>query len=218
MAVRGGGSKWVRTLQGQLMRAIDRERTQWFLRNILPHEPALRGWLARYKRLGLEIDDVIQEAYAILADLETVEEIRFPRAYLFQVARSVIARHVRRARVVSIQTMDDLTQLGHEDEGPSPERAAIDRDQLRQLAQAIASMPAKTQQAFILRRIDGLSQREISARMAISENTVEKHISRGLRFLVDWFGHGGKGRPEVSKEKESEIASSDGRTRNQSVH
>lgn len=200
------------------MRAIDRGRTQWFLRNILPHEPALRSWLARRQPIGLETDDIIQQAYAILADLETVEGIRFPRAYLFQVARSVITSHVRRARVVSIHTMDDLTQLDQADEGPSPERTAIDRDQLRRLAQAIGAMPAKTQEAFILRRVEGLSQREISARMAISENTVEKHISKGLRFLVDWFGHGGKALAEASRERELEIASSDDRARNQSVH
>ena len=203
------------------MRAIDRRRTQWFLRNILPHEPALRGWLARHRPMGLEADDIIQEAYAILADLETVDDIRFPRAYLFQVARSVITRHVRRARVVSIQTIDDLSQLGHADEGPSPERIAIDRDQLRRLAEAIGSMPAKTQEAFVLRRVDGLSQREISVRMAVSENTVEKHISRGLKLLIDWFGHGGNAEAKVSKdsrERETEIASSDGRARNQSVH
>lgn len=200
------------------MRTIDRERTRWFLRNILPHEQALRSWLARRQPLGLEIDDIIQEAYAILADLETVEEIRFPRAYLYQVVRSIITRHVRRARVVSIRTMDDLTALDHADETPSPERIAIDRDQLRRLAEAIASMPDRTQEAFILRRVDGLSQREISARMAISENTVEKHISRGLRFLVDWFGHGGNALAEASKVRESEIVPPDARARIQSVH
>jgi FixJ family two-component response regulator len=43
-------------------------------------------------------------------------------------------------------------------------------------------MPAKAQEAFVMRRIEGLSQREISTRMAISENTVEKHISRGSNF------------------------------------
>lgn len=199
------------------MRAIDRERTRWFLRNILPHEQALRSWLTRRQPLGLEADDIIQEAYAILADLETVEEIRFPRAYLFQVVRSVITRHVRRARVVSIRTIDDLD---HEpaDDYPSPERIAIDRDQLRRLAEAIASMPDRTQEAFVLRRVDGLSQREISARMAISENTVEKHISRGLRFLVDWFGHGGNALAEASRVRDSKSMSLDERARIQSVH
>ncbi|HEY0623222.1 RNA polymerase sigma factor [Sphingomonas sp.] len=200
------------------MRAIDRERTRWFLRNILPHEQALRSWLARRQPIGLEIDDIIQEAYAIFADLETVEDIRFPRAYLFQVARSVITRHVRRARVVSIRTMDDLTDFDPADDYPSPERVAIDRDQLRRLAEAIGAMPERTQEAFVLRRVDGLSQREISARMAISENTVEKHISRGLRFLVDWFGHGGNALAEASRTRDSEIVPADDRARIQSVH
>jgi RNA polymerase sigma factor (sigma-70 family) len=200
------------------MRAIDRERTRWFLRNILPHEPALRSWLSRRCPMGLEADDIIQQTYAIFADLGSVEDIRFPRAYLFQVARSVISKHVRRARVVSIHSMEDLTQLEHADDCPSPERVAIDRDQLRHLAEAIGAMPAKTQEAFVLRRVDGLSQREISARMAISENTVEKHISRGLRFLSDWFGHGGKALPQASSAEDLEIASLDERARNQSVH
>lgn len=200
------------------MRAIDRERTRWFLRNILPHEQGLRNWLARRQPLGLDLDDIIQESYAILADLETVEDIRFPRAYLFQVARSVITRHVRRARVVSIRTMDDLADFDPADDYPSPERIAIDRDQLRRLAEAIASMPGRTQEAFVLRRVDGLSQREISARMAISENTVEKHISRGLRFLVDWFGHGGNALAEASTLRDSESVSLDERARIQSVH
>jgi RNA polymerase sigma-70 factor (ECF subfamily) len=200
------------------MRAIDRKRTQWFLRSILPHEPALRSWLSRRRPLGLEVDDIIQEAYAILADLDRVDDIRFPRAYLFQVARSVIIKHVRRARVVSIHAVEDLLHLDQADDRPSPERVAIDRDELERLALAIGSMPARTQEAFILRRVEGLSQREISARMAISENTVEKHISHGLRFLIDWFGHGGKALPKASRERESEIASSDARARNQSVH
>ncbi|MDQ0251481.1 RNA polymerase sigma-70 factor (ECF subfamily) [Sphingomonas kyeonggiensis] len=200
------------------MHAIDRERTRWFLRNVLPHEPALRSWLGRRQPLGLDVDDIIQESYAILADLDTVEDIRNPRAYLFQVARSVITRHVRRARVVSIHTVEDLGELELADDRPSPEQIAIDRDELGRLAQAIGAMPAKTQEAFMLRRVEGLSQREISARMAISENTVEKHISRGLRFLIDWFGHGGKALAKASREREMEIASFDGRARNQSIH
>ncbi|WP_324749807.1 RNA polymerase sigma factor [Sphingomonas sp. LY54] len=200
------------------MRVIDRERTLWFLRNILPHEPALRNWLARRQSAGLDVDDIIQEAYAILADLESVEGIRHPRAYLFQVARSVITKHVRRARIVSIQAIGDLAQLQLADDSPSPEQVAIARNEWERLVHAIGAMPAKTQQAFILRRVEGLSQREIAARMTISENTVEKHISRGLRFLIDWFGHGGKARVEASKAPPLEIATLDDCARNQSIH
>jgi RNA polymerase sigma factor (sigma-70 family) len=200
------------------MSGADRQRTRWFLRNILPHEQALRGWLSRAAPGGIDPDDIIQEAYTILAELESVEGIVYPRAYMFQVARSVIMRHVRRARIVPIHSVDDLERLEAFDDAASPEQYAIDRDELRQLARAIAAMPLKTREAFILRRVQGLPQRQIAAQMRISENTVETHISRGIQFLIDWFGRSGNRRSQTSRTMEAEIASIDGRTRHQSRH
>lgn len=203
------------------MSGIDRERTRWFLRHILPHEPALKGWLSRRTLPGIDPDDVIQEAYTILAEMESVDTIVYPRAYLFQVARSVITRHVRRARIVSIHAIEDLEQFDQPDDAATPEQYAIDRDELSQLARAIAAMPHKTREAFILRRVEGLPQRQIAAQMRISENTVETHISRGIRFLADWFGGGGNSWSSTSRKirkTESEIAPQDGRARNQWRH
>jgi RNA polymerase sigma-70 factor (ECF subfamily) len=206
------------SVSGSGVNGSDRERARWLLRSVLPHEPALRGWLSRRPLPGLDADDIIQEAYTILAELETVDTIYYPRAYLFQVARSVITRHVRRTRIVPIHAVDDLERFDPPDDAASPEQHAIDRDELRQLARAIAAMPAKTREAFILRRVEGLPQREIAAQMGISENTVETHISRGIRFLIDWFGRGGKASSQTSRQMEPEIAALDGRARNQSRH
>jgi RNA polymerase sigma-70 factor (ECF subfamily) len=200
------------------MDGTDRERARWLLRNILPHEPALRSWLARRPVAGIEPDDIIQESYTILAELEQVDTIRHPRAYLFQVARSVVTRHVRRARIVPIHVVDDLDRLDQPDDAASPEQYAIDRDELNHLARAIAAMPLKTREAFILRRVEGLPQRAIAAQMGISENTVETHISRAIRFLIDWFGRGGKTPPQTSRDMEPEKITFDDRTRRQSQH
>jgi len=200
------------------MSCFDRERTHWFLRNVLPHEPGLRAWLSRKTVVGIDPDDVIQEAYSILAGMESVSAIRFPRAYLFQVARSIITQHVRRARIVSIHAVDDIERLDHPDDAASPEQQAIDRDELRELACAIAAMPERTREAFVLRRVRGLSQKEIASQMRVSENTVEKQISRGIRFLIAWFGDGGRERSQTSRRVNVEIASSDVGTRIQSKH
>ncbi|WP_395397548.1 RNA polymerase sigma factor [Novosphingobium sp. BL-8A] len=200
------------------MSGIERERTRWFLRNMLPHEPALRSWLARKCPAGLEPDDVIQEAYAVIADLPDLQHIRFPRAYLFQVARSVIVRHVRRSRVVPIHAVEDLAHLDFPDDMPSPEQVAFDRDELKRLARAIAAMPERTREAFVLRRVHSFSQREIAERMALSESTVEKHISRGIRFLIERFADRGNAPANASKENDLECISLDGRSGNQSRH
>lgn len=200
------------------MFTIDEERTYWFMRQVLPHEPALRAWLSGKRSAGIDVDDVIQETYTILAAQVSVADIRHPRAYLFQVAQSVVVHHVRRSRIVSIQAADDLDRFNIPDEAASPERIAMDRDELRSLAEAIAAMPRQMRQAFILRRVRGLPQRQVAAQMRLSESTVEKHIARGLRFLIDWFGYGGKAGSQASKVKDLEIATFDGKSRNKSGH
>lgn len=180
----------------------DAARTRWFLKHILPCEPALRGWLAKRGTPGVDIDDIIQETYAVFASMQRVDDIRNPRAYLFQVAHSQVVRSIRKARVVPIQAVEDLGGLDYADEAVTPEQQAIDRDELRRLAETIALMPGKTREAFILRRVRGVPQREIAARMGISESTVEKHIARGIRLLVQRFGSGGSGALRVSRDEE----------------
>jgi RNA polymerase sigma-70 factor (ECF subfamily) len=218
MWIAGGPGVPISLAYGYQMSGFDQERTRWFLRNILPHEPELRAWLSRSTIVGLEPDDVIQQSYAIFAEMERVDTISYPRAYLFQVARSLITRHIRRARIVPLHAIDDIERFDCPDDSPSPEQYAVDRDELRELAHAIAAMPEKMREAFILRRVHGLPQREIASQMNISENTVEKHISRGIRFLIEWFGHGGRERSRGSSSKGVEIASLDADIRIQSKH
>ncbi|MBC7168934.1 MAG: RNA polymerase subunit sigma-24, partial [Phenylobacterium sp.] len=53
------------------MGLVSKERAVWLAQRILPHEPALRAWLSR-RTAGLEVDDIVQETYAILAGLGEV--------------------------------------------------------------------------------------------------------------------------------------------------
>jgi RNA polymerase sigma-70 factor (ECF subfamily) len=68
----------------------------------------------------------------------------------------------------------------------------LERDELRRIAEAIAELPQKTAQIFTLRRVHGLSQRQIAQQLGVPESTVEKHISRGIHLLMARFGRGGK--------------------------
>jgi len=192
----------------------DSGRTRWFVRHILPHEPALRAWLGRRHGAGFDVDDIIQESYALLAERTRLDDILNPRAYLFQVAQSLVIRNLRRARIVPIQAMEDFGHVEFADATATPEESAIDRDELRQLAQAIAAMPEQTREAFVLRRVHDLPQREIARRMQLSESTVEKHISRGIRWLGEWITASLVRTPSPST-LHTETRSTHGRTRKQ---
>jgi RNA polymerase sigma factor (sigma-70 family) len=173
------------------MSSVSDERALWLGRNVLPHEPALRAWLRRRSLQGLEIDDIIQETYTRLISADSVQHVQDAKSYAFQTASSVIIDHLRRMKVVSLASVPDLEYLEVVCEDPSPERQVIDRDELHRLAAAIAALPAKVREVFTLRRVHGLSQREVAHKMGIAESTVEKHMSRGFLIMLDLYRHGG---------------------------
>ena len=168
------------------------ERAIWLGRNVLVHEPALRAWLRRRRLGGLDIDDIIQETYTRLVAAESVAHVHDAKSYTFQIAGSVVIDHLRRMKVVSIASVPDLDYLEVVSDDPSPERQVIDRDELHRLAQMIARLPGKVRDVFTLRRVYGLSQREVAAKLGLSESTVEKHMSRGFLIMLEQFGYGGK--------------------------
>jgi RNA polymerase sigma factor (sigma-70 family) len=171
---------------------IPPDRTEWLARHICPHEPALRRWLSRRPSFRYEIDDIVQESYARLALLPAIDHITNPRAYFFRTAFSVLVNETRRAQVVSIDSLGELDRLDAESQEVPPDVQAESRQELRQVAEAIALLPVKCREAFILRKVHGLSQREAAIHLGISESTVEKHVGRGIRHLVRIFGRGGK--------------------------
>lgn len=173
--------------------AISPRRALWLAERILPHEPALRAWLSSRVGRLVEVDDVVQEAYALIAALEDVDHVRDPRAYLFRVAQSLVLQQVRRARIVSIVALAEVERLDFSRDELTPERHALAGQELRRIGALIAGLPDKCRQAFVLRKIEGLPQREIASRMGVSENTVEKHVGKGLRLLAEAMGTGGDG-------------------------
>jgi RNA polymerase sigma factor (sigma-70 family) len=158
------------------------DRAQWLATYIMPIEPESRGWLRRVAPPGLEVDDVIQEAYKILAGLADVSRIANPRAYFYQVIKSVVSEHLRRASVARGAVANP--QVQPEQEGLTPERIVSGREDLAGLYRAITRLPEPCRTIFIFRKIDNLSQKEIAARLRVSENTVEKQIARGLRIIL----------------------------------
>lgn len=194
------------------------DRVGWLARNILPHEPALRAWLVRRCPADLEIDDIVQETYAILTTIERTDHIDHPRAYFFRTAHNLILQQVRRSRIVPINAVADLEAIDLATDEPSPETQVADRQELQRLADALASLPSRCGEAFRLRKVEGLSQREVAERMKLSENTVEKHIGKALRLLMDELGRGGKPGRRASRAGQGEKAYQDHAARDGQTH
>lgn len=156
----------------------------WVALHILPHEAYVRAWLMRAMRRPSDVDDVIQEAYCQIAELETVAHIRNGRAYFLTAARSMLLQRLRRERVVRIEAITDLDALRMRDEGPSPERVTGARRELERVLGLIAMLPPVCRQVIELRRIHGFSQRETALRLGVTEAVVENNSIRGLKVIL----------------------------------
>lgn len=105
--------------------------------------------------------------------------------FMFKVARNLLIDRVRRGQVVDIETIADLTELDDWIDELSPERIATGRNELRLLQTALDALPERCRQVVSLRKIYGWSQREIALEMGITEDTVERHISNGMRSMAN---------------------------------
>lgn len=166
---------------------IPSEFNTWFVKEILVHERALRGYLSRFFRSISDVEDVVQETYARLLSLNptATATVRNWHAFLFTSARNVAIDRIRRSRVVSLDTLAEMGSKDVLDHTPSVEDALSARQELALLLDTITTLPDRCRKALTLRKLYGLSQRDIAQRLGITESTVEKLVAHGVRLCAE---------------------------------
>ncbi|QJU56513.1 sigma-70 family RNA polymerase sigma factor [Sphingomonas sp. AP4-R1] len=149
----------------------------------------LRFLIARTGDRG-EAEDLLQELW-IKVRQSAGAPVANGRAYLYRIAQNMVVdrlresqRRSRRERLWS----DEAT--GHQPSGVetadvrrNAEEAILDREEIAQLASAIATLPEGARRAFELHKIEGLSHADVAARLGISKSGVEKHMAVAMKYL-----------------------------------
>lgn len=173
---------------------MDDSLDDWFAREILVHEGALVAFLHRAWPNRAEIHDLRQEAYVRVYEAAGKSRPTAPRAFLFTTARHLITDRLRRGRVVSIEPVGDLEALNVLIDEVSPERRLDAHQILHRLVAAFDRLPPRCREVVWLRRVEELPQKEVAARLGISEKTVEKQVAKGVRLLAEHFYGNGQAR------------------------
>jgi RNA polymerase sigma-70 factor (ECF subfamily) len=98
-----------------------------------------------------------------------------------------MADRVRHERVVSIEAVGDIEALNVLVDEISVERRVGAREELKLLARALDLLPRKCREVMWLRRVEGLSQKQVAERLGVGEKTVEQHVSKGGRLLAEYM-------------------------------
>lgn len=163
------------------------ELRDWFRREVLPLEPVLMRFLRRNWRHEDDLADFRQELYANL--YEAARKNGRPaqvRAFVFIAARNLLINSMRRSRVIPIDQVANLSELNVSGvmDMLTPEREASADEDLRRMQTAVNRLPPRCREVLWMRRIEGMSQKEVAAALGIGERTVEEQMRRAMRQLV----------------------------------
>jgi len=146
------------------------------------YEGALRSFFSRRVASRDEVDDLVQEAFARLLTSREQRDVEYPVAYLFRIASNLLSDHRRRQN----------RARGEIEIAPEDARLAIppDQEHARHLADlqarldaALALLPGRCREVFLMRRFRGMTTPDIADALGISHRMVQKHMTRAITHI-----------------------------------
>jgi RNA polymerase sigma factor (sigma-70 family) len=155
---------------------------KWFDKFVAEGRAELTGFLCRILRSSDDAAEVSQEAYlkVYLALRQDTAREHCPKALLYTTARNLAISRLRHQKVIDRSALAVTVNQELQTERRSPEQFASSSEDLRDLLLVVNRLPPKCRKVLLLRMLEGLSQKEIAARLDIAVSTVEKHLAKAL--------------------------------------
>lgn len=131
-----------------------------------------------------DAEDVIQEAYLRVLRYSAEHAVEDRERLLFTAAKNLAVDSRRRQRAREKTAADCVVIAISADDWPSSDEVIDARQRLRRVEAAIALLPPRCREVFLMHRLDGMSYSQIARSRGISVSAVEKHIARAC-LLID---------------------------------
>jgi RNA polymerase sigma-70 factor (ECF subfamily) len=141
---------------------------------------SLKYFISGYVINPQDVDDVCQETFLRTYKSSLEKEIQSPKSFMFRVAKNLIFSDFRRASTQLNEYVEDIDIVDSTIELDDLENNVLAQEKLGVMCEAIAALPNKCRQVVVMRKVYGLSTKDIAVRMNISTSTVSNYITRGM--------------------------------------
>ncbi|MES2697832.1 MAG: RNA polymerase sigma factor [Verrucomicrobiota bacterium] len=165
----------------------DTDQARWFTDEVHAHDGQLRAYLRGSYPSVRDVDDVVQESYLRMWKAKLSHPIASTKSFLFQVARNLAIDTVRKKQSAPTETLVEDAAVSVLEEGTDAATALSRQEKIDLLSAALATLPHRTREIVFLRKFQGTPQREVAARLSVSERTVETQLAKGMKHCADFL-------------------------------
>ena len=148
------------------------------------HRRELLAWLTHRVRDAHAAQDLVQELFVRFLESAALHPVHDARAYLFQMARNLLADQARQSDTRKTTAVDPGDLVEVQDGAPGPDQALAGRQRLTLLTQALEELPELTRRIFVMVRVEELSYQQAADRLQMSTSSIQKHLARALAHVM----------------------------------
>ncbi len=143
------------------------------------YRQGLRRYLQRLAKSGDDVDDIVQETFFRALQGDRLANVSNPGAFLFKTAHNL---YIDRYRKQKLEQGFAQQETGFTSSVPEDVEMHYS-EMVLAYQHALAELPERCRQVFLLRRYDGLSNSEIAETLNISMRMVQKHLVKALEHF-----------------------------------
>ena len=152
----------------------------------LKYRTLLRATVGKIVR-PQDIEDIVQETFVRAIGASRRTQMRHPRAYMLRIATNLALKHVSRADQRLTCHIEDISSVEVYLKTATLESQVEESERFFAFCRAVRKLPIQCRRAFLLRKVYGLTQKEISEYLGISQSTVEKHVAKGMMGCTEYM-------------------------------
>ena len=149
-------------------------------KTFIHYREQLVGAIRSIVRSADDIEDIVQETVVKSYEAELKQEIRYERTYMLRTARNLALNHVTKACERQNQSLDEMDVVPQNLTSDELEKQVESKERFLNFCRATDTLSVEVKRVFLLKKVYGMSQRDIADYIGLSESTVEKHVAKGL--------------------------------------
>lgn len=144
------------------------------------HEKSLRHYISSFFIRPQDIEDISQETFLRTFKSHLKEEVHKPKSFMYRVAKNLIMSEFRRSSYKLTDYIEDINPNSMPIDISNLEDNIEAQEKLGWFCEALATLPEKCRRIMVMRKVYGLTVKEIAVRMDMPISTINWNLAKGI--------------------------------------